>query len=77
MNYKAIKLAAKDSIEKVWLVGLFSSIISMIFGNFGYMYYLNDFVWVQMSLSLSLSQRIITENQNQYFQNKSYKTFGN
>jgi O-Antigen ligase len=57
--YRGISVSKKNSSEKVWLSGLFSSIVTIVMGNFGYMYYLQNFVWFELAIGLSLSQMVI------------------
>ena len=58
--YKGLK--SNTSVKnKAILCGLLSSYIAIIFGNFLYYYYLNDFVWFIMGSGVALSNTIQLE----------------
>ncbi len=62
VKYMYRGLMAKASIKnKAVLCGLLSSYIAIIFGNFLYYYYLNDFVWFIMGTGVALSNSIQIE----------------
>ena len=50
-------LAKRDrSLERHLLAGLLAAYIAIIFGNFMYSYFLNDFVWLLMGCGVALSR---------------------
>jgi len=60
---RGLKAPSTNKQAKFVLVGLLSTYITIIFGNFFYYYYLNDFVWFIMGCGIALSRAIILEGQ--------------
>jgi hypothetical protein len=59
---KGIRVKHFQNSHKILLIGLFSTYITIILGNFLYYYYMNDFVWFIMGLGVAMSRLMLIED---------------
>ncbi|HBW21909.1 MAG: hypothetical protein A2X28_02075 [Elusimicrobia bacterium GWA2_56_46] len=62
--WQGLLVGRRGSQESAILAGVLAAFIAIIFGNFFYYYYLNDFVWFLMGCGVALSNKIIFEARN-------------
>jgi O-antigen ligase len=60
---KGIRVKRFEKFHKILLIGLFSTYVTIILGNFLYYYYMNDFVWFIMGLGVAMTRLILIEEE--------------
>jgi hypothetical protein len=60
---KGIRVRRYEKFHKILLIGLFSTYVTIILGNFLYYYYMNDFVWFIMGLGVAMTRLILIEQE--------------
>jgi hypothetical protein len=62
LMWRAFMAKGDLSIERHALAGLLAAYIAIVFGQFMYAYYMNDFVWFLMGTGVAMSRLILLES---------------
>jgi hypothetical protein len=75
--WRGLLSGRSPSLGRNLLAGILSAYITIIFGNFLYRYYLNDFVWFLMGVGVALSRLLIIQAKLNLISNERQPTESN